>query len=170
MNNSSSKRTKGKDTFDPKKSVQKAMTTRKKRTVWSLQFGSRRIKWASNAERIVQVRKGLPYDAIEAVSKRADMPIKNMLFLIDMPQTTYNKKKKSDNLLDKLESELILVLSEVLEFGLLVFNGEEEKFHRWLKKQNISLGGAAPETFFDSLTGIQEVRNALTRIEYGNLA
>jgi uncharacterized protein (DUF2384 family) len=32
------------------------------------------------------------------------------------------------------------------------------------------LGGNTPESLFDSLTGIQEVKNALNRLEYGNLA
>lgn len=67
-------------------------------------------------------------------------------------------------------SEVILILTEVLDFGLEVFNNEEKKFHRWLKKSNLSLGDATPESMFDSVTGIQEVRNALNRLEYGNMA
>lgn len=67
-------------------------------------------------------------------------------------------------------SELILVLAELLDFGKEVFNGEEDKFQRWLKKPNISLRGATPESLFDSLAGIQEVKNSLNRLEYGNLA
>ena len=65
---------------------------------------------------------------------------------------------------------MILVLTELLDFGVEVFNNEVEKFQRWLKKPNIALGGATPESLFDSLTGIQEVRNCLNRLEYGNLA
>ena len=64
----------------------------------------------------------------------------------------------------------MLVLSELLDFGLSVFNSEEEKFYRWLKKPNISLGNVTPESLFDSLTGIQEVKNSLTRLEFGNMA
>ncbi|MDZ7607711.1 MAG: MbcA/ParS/Xre antitoxin family protein [Cyclobacteriaceae bacterium] len=62
------------------------------------------------------------------------------------------------------------MLSEVLDFGLEVFNDEKEKLQRWLKKPNLSLGGVTPESLFDSITGIQEVRNALNRLEYGNMA
>ena len=57
-----------------------------------------------------------------------------------------------------------------MDFGSEVFNNEEDKFQRWLKKQNISLGGNSPESLLDSATGIQEVKNCLYRIEYGNLA
>ena len=68
------------------------------------------------------------------------------------------------------DSEVILVLIEVLDFGLEVFNNEKEKLQRWLKKPNPSLGSVTPESLFDSITGIQEVRNALNRLEYGNMA
>ena len=100
----------------------------------------------------------------------ADLPVKQVLNLMGVPQTTYNKKKREKELLSKRDSELILVLTEVLDHGLDVFNNEKEKFTRWLKKPNISLGGASPDSLFDSLTGIQEVRNSLNRIESGNMS
>lgn len=62
------------------------------------------------------------------------------------------------------------VLAELLDYGLSVFNNEDDKFYRWLKKPNISLGGVSPESLFDTLTGIQEVKNTLGRIEFGNMA
>ena len=60
--------------------------------------------------------------------------------------------------------------SELIDFGNEVFNNEIEKFQRWLKKNNVSLGGNTPESLLDTTTGIQEVKNALNRIEFGNLA
>ena len=98
------------------------------------------------------------------------MPVKQILNLLRVPQTTYNKKKKDKDLLSGRDSEVILVLTELLDFGINVFNNEDEKFQRWLKKPNISLGGATPESMFDSLTGIQEVSSCLNRLEYGNMA
>ncbi len=64
----------------------------------------------------------------------------------------------------------MLLLTELLDFGIEVFNNEEEKFQRWMKKINFSLGDNTPESLLDSVTGIQEVKNCLNRIEYGNLA
>ncbi len=98
------------------------------------------------------------------------MPVKQILNLLRVPQTTYNKKKKDKDLLSGRDSEVILVLTELLDFGINVFNNEDEKFQRWLKKPNISLGGVTPESMFDSLTGIQEVSSCLNRLEYGNMA
>jgi putative toxin-antitoxin system antitoxin component (TIGR02293 family) len=98
------------------------------------------------------------------------LPVKQVLHLFGVPQTTYNKKRRDNDLLSGRDSEIILVLTELLDLGIEVFNNEAEKFQRWLKKPNISLGGVTPESLFDSLTGIQEVRNSLNRLEYGNLA
>ena len=121
-------------------------------------------------ERVGIIRKGLRYDAIEAIGPKANLSTKQVLHYLGLPQTTYNKKKRDKDLLSGRDSEVVLVLSELLDFGLVVFNNEKEKFQRWLKKPNRSLGHVTPESLFDSITGIQEVRNALNRIEYGNMA
>lgn len=140
------------------------------KTKWSIMVAQDKIAWSTSMDRVRIIRKGLPYESIEVISKKADFSIKEVLRSLGLPQTTYNKKKKDNDLLSGRDSEVILFLSELLDFGLEVFDNEKEKFQRWLKKPNISLGGATPESLFDSLTGIQEVKNALNRLEYGNLA
>ncbi|MBX2954484.1 MAG: DUF2384 domain-containing protein [Leadbetterella sp.] len=126
--------------------------------------------WNTRMDRVNLVRRGVSYHAIEAISKKMNTPVKDMLVLLDIPQTTYNKKKRENSLLSGRDSEFILLLSELTDFGREVFNGEEAKFSRWLKKPNLSLGGLTPESLLDSVTGIQEVKNALNRLEYGSLA
>lgn len=137
---------------------------------WSLKLGKGNYTWATKMDRVALIRKGLPFSSIEVISKNAGMPIKSILQLLNIPQTTYNKSKRENALMSSRNSEIILILSELLSYGKEVFNNEEEKFHRWLKKPNTSLGGARPDSYFDSVTGIQIVRNALNRIEYGNFA
>jgi len=124
----------------------------------------------SNPSKLELIRKRLPYDAIEALVKRSGLSIKHFLQRFEMPQTTYNKKKRENALLGRRDSELVIVLAEVLDYGLEVFNFEEEKFQRWLRKPNISLCGVTPESLFDSVTGVEEVKSALDRIEHGAFA
>lgn len=59
-------------------------------------------------------------------------------------------------------------VEQVLEFGLEVFNNEDEKFQRWLDKSNISLNNKKPRLLLLSNKGCQEVLQCLNRIEYGN--
>jgi putative toxin-antitoxin system antitoxin component (TIGR02293 family) len=116
------------------------------------------------------IKQGLPYDAIEGLSARLHVPVKSVLQYFDLAQTTYNKKKRDEERMTRRETETLLFLNELVDYGLGVFNGEEVKFQRWLHKPNISLGGAIPEVLLDSITGIQEVHRCLERIEYGNVA
>jgi putative toxin-antitoxin system antitoxin component (TIGR02293 family) len=68
------------------------------------------------------------------------------------------------------DSELELLVAELINYGIEVFNKQEDKFQRWMKKPTNSLGNNTPESLLDSVAGIQEVRNCLNRIEFGNLA
>jgi len=157
-------------TFDPKKSIKRATRKNKTRAIGSIKLARKKYTWKTELERIDIIRERLPYSSIEIISKNADLPVKNILHFLGIPQTTYNKRKREKYLLSRQDSEILLVLTELLEYGKQVFNGEVKKFYRWLRKPNISLNGASPDSFFDSLTGIQIVRNALDGIEYGNLA
>ena len=156
--------------FDTKKSIRRASVTRKSQVQWRIKVPNNEYVWSNKMERVGIIRQGIPYESIEVISNRTDLPVKYFLTMLGVPQTTYNKKKRDQDLLSGRDSEMVLLLTELLDFGQEVFNNEREKFHRWLKKPNISLGGLKPESLFDSLTGIQEVKNSLNRLEYGNMA
>ncbi len=164
------KEVKQKKKFDPKESIGRAKATRNSSAKWRLESEGNEYVWTSRLERVGIIRKGIPYASIDVISKRINVPIKEVLHIFGLPQTTYNKKLREKSLLNGRDSEIILLLTELLDFGIEVFNNEEIKFQRWMKKQNISLGGNTPESLLDSITGIQEVKNCLNRIEYGNQA
>lgn len=73
-------------------------------------------------------------------------------------------------MLDSRDSELILLITELIDYGAEVFNNENNKFQRWLKKPNLSLGENSPENFLDTIAGIDEVKFCLNKLEFGNLA
>ena len=164
------KRTSNIKAFDPKKSIQRAGKKRLASSKWEITTSRDKFTWGNKIERVAIIRRGLPCESIEIIGQKANLPVKQVLHYLGVAQTTYNKKKRENDCLNGRDSEVVLVLSEVLDYGLEVFNNEKEKLHRWLKKPNLSLGSIAPETLFDSITGIQEVRNALNRLEYGNMA
>src|SRR5690606_36950915 len=151
--------------FDTQKSVRKATENRQEYNIVS-KDGQKYI-WYNKMDRLEMIRKGIPYQAIEVISNKLNRPIKFMLGMMGIPQTTYNKKKKDQDLLDARDSELIALITELLSYGLEVFNEEEEKFQRWLNKPNRSLGGNIPISLLDTSTGISEVRYSLNRIEHG---
>lgn len=164
------KKDEGLEKFDPQKSVKRARKVREGAFKWVIHTSNGKIAWSNRSERVAIIRKGLPYVSIEVIGQKANLPVKQMLHYFGIDQTTYNKKKREKDILSGRDSEVVLLLSEVLDFGVEVFDNEKDKFQWWLKKPNLSLGNATPESLFDSITGIQEVRNALNRMEYGNMA
>ncbi len=157
-------------TFNPKESISRAKAALTLLPVWKLESEGNQYTWTSKMERVNIIRGGVPYASIDVISKRINVPVKDVLHIFGLPQTTYNKKRREKSLLSGRDSETVLLLTELLDFGIEVFNNEEDKFQRWMKKDNISLGGNSPESLLDSNTGIQEVKNCLNRIEFGNLA
>lgn len=155
--------------FDTKRSVLKASG----RTLTgnsSLNLEGKEYSWSNKMERVEVIRAGIPYGSIEAISRRLNNPVKSVLAMVGIPQTTYNKKKAEHSLLDSRNSELVILIIELIDYGLEVFNNEEGKFQRWLKKPNLSIGGSSPESMLDTVTGINEVKFSLNRLEFGNLA
>ncbi len=156
--------------FDAKESIVRAKVARDSDPKWRLESEGNEYTWTSKLERVNLIRTGVPYASIDVISKRINVPVKEVLHIFGLPQTTYNKKRREKSLLNGRDSEVVLLLTELIDYGVEVFNDEEDKFLRWMKKQNYSLGDNSPESLLDSFTGIQEVRNCLNRIEYGNLA
>lgn len=156
--------------FDTKGSVRRATGLNQKAKKWTLAADDQVYVWGDKMERVGVIRKGIAYNTIETISKRLNKPVKSVLSIVGMPQTTYNKRKNEHALLDRRDSELVVLMTELIDYGIEVFNKEEEKFQRWLKKGNQSLGGNTPESMLDTVTGIDEVGYCLNRIEYGNLA
>ncbi len=156
--------------FPTEQSLAKAVKARGGLLDWVINSDGKEYKWSNKMERVKVIRHGVPYGTIEAISVRLNRPVKTVLSLVGIPQTTYNKKKSEHSLLDSHESELIVLLTELIDYGILVFNNEEEKFQRWLNKPNLSLGGISPESLLDTATGIDEVNYCLNRIEFGNFA
>ncbi len=155
--------------FNTERSVQ-AASEMAQRSGSSINLDGKQYNWSNKLERVGIIRAGIPYDFIEVISKRLNNPVKSVLAIVGMPQTTYNKKKSEHSLLDSRDSELLILINELIDYGMEVFNNEEEKFQRWLKKNNLAIGGNSPESMLDTVTGINEVRFSLNRLEYGNLA
>ena len=156
--------------FDTKRSVRKASESGFGQTQWVIVSDGKKYSWSNRMERVEVIRNGIPYNTIEIISERLDRPVKSILAIVGIAQTTYNKKKSMHSLLDSRDSELIVLITELIDFGQKVFNNENEKFQRWLKKPNLSLGGKSPESLLDTTTGIDEVNYCLNRIEYGSFA
>lgn len=152
-------------TFDASKSIEKAEKVRDRtKNIQYLNDETDKMK------RIDLIRSGVAYDEIGKLSKRLDISIIQLLRSLNIPRSTYNKKKNMEHVLDPKNSEMIIMLQDLVSYGEMVFNDEKEKFRSWLCNPNYSLGNIKPIDLIDSYTGIEEIKKALVRIEYGNFA
>ncbi len=78
----------------------------------------------------------------------------------------YKQDKKK---LTPRSSETALKLFALYKQGIAVF-GSTEAFNRWLSKPAFGLGNQIPMNLLNTATGIDLIREELTRIEFGNLA
>jgi hypothetical protein len=73
---------------------------------WRFESEGIEYAWQSTLDRVDIIRRGVPYSSIEIISKRIDVPVKSVLHMFGLPQTTYNKKRREKSLL----KTLILIL------------------------------------------------------------
>lgn len=156
--------------FDTEGSIRRTVRQERMPGKGRITYKGKKYSWSSRMDRVGVIRAGVPYGILEVIGEKLEWPIKDVLALVAIPQTTYNKKKKENALLDSRDSELVLLIAELIDYGMEVFNKEEAKFQRWLKKPNLALSGNTPKSMLDTLSGIQEVKFCLNRLEFGNFA
>ena len=156
--------------FKTSESIKKARIRNENMRKSSLNVEGKTFTWSNRLERVQVIRNGIPYGILEVISKKINSPVNKVLNIVGIPQTTYNKKKVDQSLLDSRDSELVLRIFELIDFGVDVFDQKDKKFQRWIDKPNLSLGGVPPFQFLDTISGINEVKFCLNRIEYGNFA
>lgn len=89
--------------------------------------------------------------------------------ILNTSYKTYSRYKKEKKKLSPEQSERILKLKALFNFGNIVF-GDREALSRWMNKPSFGLGNLVPNEAIKTSTGIDMVMNELTNIAYGNLA
>ena len=80
--------------LNTRKSIERAQTESALKTGWSMKVAGREFSWSNQMERVNLIRAGLPFESIEEVGKKANLPVKQVLYKLGIAQTTYNKKKR----------------------------------------------------------------------------
>jgi putative toxin-antitoxin system antitoxin component (TIGR02293 family) len=114
---------------------------------------------------IAQVRSGLPYDALEAVATRFEIPQESLARVLALPSRTLARRKK-ERRLRAAESDRLLRLSRVAALAEDVL-GSREKAAAWLRRPNRALGGHNPLNQLDTDLGAHQLEQILLRIAHG---
>ncbi|WP_394823242.1 antitoxin Xre/MbcA/ParS toxin-binding domain-containing protein [Pendulispora albinea] len=119
----------------------------------------------SRFELVPLVREGLPYQALEAITRKLDLSVDATTKSLQLPKRTLSRRKKSQRL-DALQSERVLRLAHVATRATEIL-GSETRARSWLLAENRALGGDRPIDLLDTDIGTQAVEDVLVRVEHG---
>ena len=86
--------------------------------------------------------------------------------ILGISPKTFDRYRKDNTSFDTLQSDFILQVLRIFNYGTEVF-GSTEKFTRWLNNPNTALNKAKPIEIIDSSLGINMVYSLIGRIDYG---
>lgn len=119
----------------------------------------------SSAQKIARIRSGISKKELSSIKAVAGLDYDTLAQLLSVGRATLINKKGAEKF-NVSVSEKILALAGLYSYGYEVFD-DVEKFNRWMKEPNLSIGDKRPIELADTLTGIEEIMHIIGRIEYG---
>lgn len=123
----------------------------------------KKIKTANDL--IDATKQGIPYGALDAVTKNLGLQQKSLIHLLQTSSKTLERHKIRGTL-SGIESDRLVRLVRVAVRAIEVF-GDIQKASAWLKRENAALSGETPLKMLETEIGTAEVIDILGRIEYG---
>lgn len=115
---------------------------------------------------IAQVREGLPPRAAKRIAEYFGLTQQQVAALMGVSPRTLERHQKDNKLLSSVQSDRLLRYARMAARAEQVFE-DEQVAKNWLKRPNQALGGETPLSLLDTETGVEQVNQVLTRIEYG---
>lgn len=112
-----------------------------------------------------QLRKGLPYTALETVASDFDITQEDIVFLLHLPARTLARRKKEKRLRAD-ESDRLFRVGRIAALAEEVL-GSRARAAKWLHRPNTAIGNAVPLHHLDTDLGARQVEDLLLRIAHG---
>jgi putative toxin-antitoxin system antitoxin component (TIGR02293 family) len=112
-----------------------------------------------------RIQRGLPYEAVEAVSKRYSIDLGELREILRIAERTFTRRRKAARL-HAVESDRLVRVARIVALAVDVL-GTRERASEWLQRPNRALGNAAPLRSLQTELGARRVEDILGRIAYG---
>ncbi len=119
----------------------------------------------SPARLLQKLKAGLPYQELELLRLRLDLPVERLLPVLGVSKATLHRRKLAGKL-DAAESDRVIRFARLLGKATHVMESLQNA-RKWLSAPQAGLGGAVPLDYADTETGAREVEDLLGRMEYG---
>ena len=111
------------------------------------------------------IKKGLSKDDLEHIKDQFHLDYSTLSEILAVSRAKLISKKGTEKF-DRVTSEKILLLADLIQYGQSVFE-DNIAFGKWMKNENRFFEGKKPLDMLSTFYGIQEVKNELGRIEHG---
>lgn len=113
--------------------------------------------------------KGISANTVDEILKVSGYDKIQLEEIMDTSYKTYSRYKRDKKNLGPAQSEKILKLKSLFEYGISVF-GNKLTLASWMAKPAFGLDNLVPNEAIKTSTGIDMVLNELTNIAYGNIS
>lgn len=115
------------------------------------------------------VRQGISYKDFNKIAGDTPFTLTEWANYLQLSERTIQRNQKEKKYFQPIQSERIVELSMLYQYGVEVF-GDKNNFNTWLNSKSIPLGGRTPKDLLDTKFGMSMVKDELGRIEHGVLA
>lgn len=115
---------------------------------------------------VEKAREGLPFAEFERLAGLLELTAQEQAALLSITERTMARRVAEHGMLHPLESERLMLLQKLAEYGVEVFD-DAGKFNRWLRRPLPLLGDKSPLQYLDMSTGFAVVEQVLGRLAYG---
>ena len=123
------------------------------------------FKFKTYKEKIAAIRAGVSKNDLMWLKENVELDYDELTDLLAVSRATLINKKGNQKF-NQTISERILLLKDLVYYGLTIF-GDTLTLREWLKTPSEALGNVTPLSIMDTLSGIEEIKKELGRIDYG---
>ena len=132
----------------------------------SLPGASLGLRARRTGDLIREIEHGLPFRALQSLSRAMDLPVARIASLLELPERTLARRRGAGRLAST-ESERLLRLSRIFEKAVDLFEGNTSAAVSWLTAPRKALGESTPLAYSRTEPGAREVENLMGRLQHG---
>lgn len=115
---------------------------------------------------ILTRHKSIKFSELIRTARMFGMDQNQMALLANISMSTF-KRRSLSTILSFQIAERVLLLQNLYEIGLEVFDSSKDSFRDWLNREIPALQHHTPNDLLTSLLGIEIVKEELLKIEHG---
>ncbi|NQY73729.1 MAG: DUF2384 domain-containing protein [Candidatus Margulisbacteria bacterium] len=125
------------------------------------------LRHKSVEKKISLIKKGLPIKTVEMLTDELAIPQYTTLQILDLPNTTFDTKKKREENLPPKSSSAAYRLYDTFMKAVALFDNNKDAARAWFSTKHAALSNHSPLEYCETEIGAKEVEQLIGRIKEG---